>query len=42
MPLSKRNMLSERREEGYLRYAELIQYSRCNPLWFIENILGIE
>lgn len=35
-------MLSERRIEGYMRYANLIQYSRANPIFFIENFLGIE
>lgn len=35
-------MLSERRLESYLKLSEIIQYSRQNPLWFVENFLGIE
>lgn len=35
-------MLSERRLEGYLKLAELIQYSRKNPIFFVERFLGIE
>src|SRR5690625_584890 len=42
MTSSKRDMLSERRVENFLRYAHLIQYARHNPLWFVEKFLGIE
>lgn len=38
----KRAMLSERREESLLRYANLIQYCRRHPLFFVERFLGIE
>lgn len=42
MSSSKRDMLSQRRIDGFLKYAEIIQYGRQNPVWFIETFLGIE
>lgn len=37
-----RQMLSQRKLEGYLEWCRIIQYGRQNPLWFTENILGVE
>lgn len=42
MTNSKRNMLSERRIDGYLKYAEIIQWGRRNPVEFVRIFFGIE
>lgn len=40
--MSKRNMLSERKLEGYLKLAEIIQWGRKYPVRFVEEVLGIQ
>jgi len=34
--------ISQRQLEGYLKYAELIQWGRRNPVMFCEYMMGIE
>lgn len=40
--MSKREMLSERKLEGYLKLAEIIQWGRKYPVRFVETFFGIE
>lgn len=42
MNSSKRDVLSERRIENYLKYAEIIRWARGNPIEFIRLFMGIE
>lgn len=42
MSNSKRDMLSERRLEGYLKLAKIVQWGRKYPVRYVEHILGIE
>lgn len=42
MKNSKRDALSTRKLEGYLKYAKLIQHFRKHPVQFVSHILGIE
>jgi hypothetical protein len=41
MPLSKDN-LSQRKIDGYIKLAEIIQYGRKNPVKFVERFFGME
>lgn len=42
MSNSKKDMLSERRLEGYLKLAKIVQFGRKYPVRFVEEFLGIE
>lgn len=37
-----RTTLSQRKLDMYLEWCRITQYGRSNPLWFIENLFGIE
>lgn len=41
MALSKEN-ISQRKLEGYLKWAKIVQAGRKNPVWFAETFFGIE
>lgn len=40
-PLSQRD-LSQQKIEEYTKYCKIVQYGRQNPIWFIEEFLGIK
>ncbi|HFD2052260.1 hypothetical protein [Clostridium perfringens] len=41
MGLKKEN-ISQRKLEGYLKWAEIIRWGRRNPVKFAEQFLGVE
>lgn len=41
MSFNKHN-LSQRKLEGYLKYCDIIQWGRKNPVKFVEYFMGIE